>query len=52
MSERMRIQQTVTTPCAMCMLISQLREISESDKQVYQRHLWREHGIQPYFVPR
>lgn len=48
----MRVEQKVTTPCAMCALMSQLTGVSERDRRVFQLHLEREHGIKPYFIAR
>ncbi len=48
----MRVEQITSDPCAMCLLILQLGELSESDRVVYEKHLKFEHKIQNYWIER
>jgi len=50
--KRLRLQQLTWDPCAFCVLISQLAELSEFDKLVYQEHLRFEHNIKKYEIER
>jgi hypothetical protein len=35
----------------MCLRVSQLTEMSKRDVHIYQLHLQRDHGLEPYFIP-
>ena len=48
----MRLEQLNLEPCAFCVLISQLADLSEFDKLVYQEHLRFEHNIKKYEIER
>jgi len=48
----LRIVQDVVAPCAMCVLMSQLSEISSRERRAYQQHLAKVHGIKPYYIPK
>ena len=48
----MRLEQLTRDPCAFCVLISQLAELSDFDKLVYQEHLRSEHNIKKYEIER
>jgi hypothetical protein len=50
--ERLRLEQLTWESCAFCVLISQLAELSEFDKLVYQEHLRHEHNIPKYEIER
>jgi len=48
----LRLEQLTWKPCEFCALISQLAELSEFDKLVYQEHLRFEHNIKKYEIER
>jgi len=48
----LRLEQLSWEPCAFCVLISQLAELSGFDKLVYQEHLRVEHNLKKYEIER
>jgi hypothetical protein len=48
----LRLEQLTWEPCAFCFLVSQLPELSEFDRLVYQEHLRFEHNMKKYEIER
>ncbi|HYR04541.1 MAG TPA: hypothetical protein VEO75_04055 [Nitrososphaerales archaeon] len=48
----MHIQQAVREPCALCVLVLQKPQLSETDKRVYELHLRTEHHLSRYHIER
>ncbi len=50
--KKLHIQQVVREPCALCVLILHMAQLSETDKRVYERHLRIEHHMPRYHIER
>ena len=48
----LHIQQSVAEPCAMCVLVMQLGELSPLEREVYAAHLRLKHHLAAYYVGR